>query len=198
METTLQTVEENHGTLDNPPGSLIIWIFIGLELLTFGGGFVFYLLDRANNIEAFRLAQKTLNRDIAAINTVLLITSGFVIAQGVIARKQRLFRKAGKLFYFGAILGFGFLGLKTFEFSAKLASGWGLGSSDFFNYYWLFTGFHYLHVLVGVAVLFFIAFNLSTDKIFPESDLSVTMGATFWHLCDLIWIVLFPLLYILI
>lgn len=191
------TVGAATGGLLTPPGGMLIWMFSALEMLTFGAGFVVFLVKRAGDPEAFATAQATLNPTVAVANTVVLVASGYVVAQGVLLHQVGRSREAARRFFGGAVLGLTFLVIKGTEYFAKLAAGLGPESGTFFSFYWLLTGFHFLHVTAGVMILLGMASFTSKGKVAKEADFGIETGATFWHLCDLIWIFLFPLLYIL-
>lgn len=181
----------------NPPGGLMIWLFIALELFTFCGGFAFYLIARNGDPELFKTSQALLHRGLATFNTLLLITSSFVVAQGVVFYKMGRNKPAALRMAIGALLGVAFLGCKSWEYIEKLAAGHRLGSDSFFTYYWILTGFHFVHVMIGVGILLMLTWQIGRGRTFRETDFGVQTGAAFWHLCDLIWVVLFPLIYFL-
>ncbi|MCM2282395.1 MAG: cytochrome c oxidase subunit 3 [Bdellovibrionaceae bacterium] len=180
-----------------PPGGLLIWLVIAVELLTYGGAIGAFLYERAANIEMFREFQAGLNLRVAAINTIVLLVSGFLIAQAVAS--HHLGQRRNALFYLlgSAALGMVFLGLKGSEYLERYEAGLGIGENIFLGYYWGLTGFHFLHVVVGVVILLGMALHLARGGEWTDEDAGLETGAAFWHLCDLIWVVLFPLLFIL-
>jgi nitric oxide reductase NorE protein len=180
-----------------PPGGLLIWLFIVVEMFTFGAAFVAFIYERRGSPDAFLAAQASLNRTIAMLNTALLLSSGFCVAQGVVAYKERVLRRSSRWVLIGALLGFGFLVLKGFEYRDKIAQGHTMGAGDFWGYYWALTGFHFLHVAIGVALLLAAGIHLARGRTFATEDAGLETVGAFWHMCDLIWIMLFPLLYIL-
>lgn len=183
--------------LSRPPGGLVVWLFITVELMTFGGAMLVFLAHRSSAIESFKASQAKLNPTFGFANTVLLLTSGYFVAQAVQLHKKGRLDKVFRHLFLGGLLGSGFLVLKLFEYGTKWAAGDRIGANDFFSYYWGFTGFHFLHVVIGVFFLFALAIGLKKGKTFADEDAGVEAGAAFWHMCDLIWILLFPLLYLL-
>lgn len=176
-----------------PPGGILMWIIIFLELFTFGIALIAMVYASKEEPEVFHNSKLLLNPTIGAINTVFLIVSGFCMAQTVTFFKRGNMKKATlflKLTMLGGVL---FLALKMFEYSTKIELGYTLGYNTFFSYYWMLTLFHVIHVIVGLVILVSLWFNLKKEK----SDLdTVESSAAFWHMCDLIWILLFPIIYL--
>ena len=179
-----------------PPGGILMWIVIYLELITFGIALVFMALNARVEPEMFHESRLLLNTTYGAINTVFLLSSGWCMAQSVHFLKKGNFSKS-KLFLNLTILGgFLFLALKSVEYYDKVEAGLTIGYNDFFGYYWMLTQFHVVHVIVGIVIL---ALSARTHRKKPET-LKIEdyeSGATFWHMCDLIWLLLFPIIYLL-
>ncbi len=92
--------------------------------------------------------------------------------------------------------GFLFLGLKTIEYYEKIELGYTLGYNTFFSFYWMLTLFHVIHVIVGLVILMVLLYNLNKTK--TETSLeNMESSAAFWHMCDLIWVLLFPIIYLI-
>ena len=90
-----------------------------------------------------------------------------------------------------------FVLLKGIEYYLKINAGYTLGFNSFYTFYWLLTGFHVIHVIVGLVILFFMLIGFNRSK--SENNIEdVEAGATFWHMCDLIWLLLFPTLYLIL
>lgn len=179
--------------LEDPPGGVLMWLIVGLELVTFGIAFVMVALERSADAASFRAGQASLSPAMGLAFTLLLVTSGALAAEGVHACRAGALARARNLVAAACALGVGFVALKVADTRAHLAAGHGLGSSDFWDAYLLSTGFHLLHVLVGVALLGWAALRLGrAPKPDPEDIAAV---ALFWHLCDLAWFFLFPLFF---
>jgi nitric oxide reductase NorE protein len=179
-----------------PPGGMLLWIVIYLELITFGIALVAMVYNAQHEPEIFHNSRLLLNPVYGVINTILLLTSGFLMAISVQNYKignQQKFRK----FLTGTmIFGLLFLVVKSIEYSLKIDAGLGLGHNDFFTYYWMLTLFHVLHVIVGLLILASLYFG--TNKAISTTTLEdVEASAVFWHMCDLIWLLLFPIIYLL-
>ncbi len=179
-----------------PPGGILLWILIYVELFTFGLALFALAFYGAQEREIFHQQSLLLNKQIGTVNTLLLLTSGYFVARGVLYFKQNEIDKTLKRFNWAILLGFGFLILKGIEYSLKLNQGFHLDYSTFFMFYWLLTGFHWIHVLVGIVILF--AINIHIKRKRTEANLEdIEAGAAFWHMCDIIWLLLFPLLYLI-
>ena len=179
------------------PGDLAIWFFIFMELLVFGIFFIAYAIMRIQNIEMFNQYQLTLNRELGAANTLLLITSSYFVVRAVHA--IRLNNVQSCIYWLYAALGggAGFLILKSIEYSDKFSAGISLGTNTFYMFYLSLTLFHFLHVILGMLILFAVAIKAQRGSYNSENHTGVETGASYWHMVDLVWIILFPLVYII-
>ncbi|HRN42247.1 MAG: cytochrome c oxidase subunit 3 [Flavobacteriales bacterium] len=180
-----------------PPGGILIWFLILLEIFTFLGGIFAFLLYRKDALEEFKQAQALLNPLVGTINTLVLITSGYFMANSIHQLKDGKNLQSKKSTQIAMLLGILFLIIKSVEFYGKISSGIGFTHNTFFTFYWLMTGFHYVHVLFGVGLLAYMQKAISNEKYNAKNMFDVESSATYWHLCDLIWILIFPILYLL-
>ena len=130
------------------PGEEGVWVFIGGDLIVFAVFFVTYALARQQELALFESSQALLDRRLGLLNTLLLLTSSFFVAQAV-AAVRRGDDRARRLLLGAILLGNGFVVVKAFEYSAKIAQGFTLNSNSFSIYYYMFTGIHLVHVLIG-------------------------------------------------
>ncbi len=179
-----------------PPGGLLIWIIVFLELITFGAFLIVYLSFRQSDLETFNTSQTMLNSTIAMLNTIVLLTSGLFMAAGLTE-----LRKGGEkaITYLLITIAFGvlFMVLKVFEYNEKIELGIGFSTNQFWVFYWLLTGFHLIHVLVAVVLLSYVLVKTTSGFYNSSKFEDVEAVGVFWHMCDLIWIFLFPILYLL-
>jgi nitric oxide reductase NorE protein len=180
-----------------PQGGILLWMIISVELITFLLAFTFFFLDKQSNLELFLSMQSKLNLSIGTINTLTLIISGYFVAGSVIHLRKQNNRSSSQFVLLAILFGILFLVLKSYEYSEKLSVGYVLGSNLFFTYYWLLTFFHFVHVLLGVFILIILYFSIKKNTNPEETIHNLESGASFWHLCDIIWILLFPTLYLL-
>ncbi len=180
-----------------PPGGLLIWIVIYLELFTFGATLIVMLSYAQNEPTLFHESRLLLNTSFGAINTVFLLCSGFFMALSILALKTKNYKKTKRYLLFTLIGGLLFVGLKSVEYYDKIQDGLTMGYNTFFSFYWMLTLFHVVHVLVGMVILLWFLIKLYKS---PSSIqlIDAEAGAAFWHMCDLIWLLLFPLLYLIL
>jgi nitric oxide reductase NorE protein len=184
-----------HDARGHVPGAASMWFFVIGDLLIFGVYFVGYMYFRGQNHELFLASQARLNVDIGAINTVVLLTSSLFVALGTAA--ARAGNAAGALRGFWIALAFGaaFPLLKMFEWIPEITAGVTPGTNLFFMYYYVMTGMHLCHVLLGLVIMGFVIRSLKTSAT-PKVSF-VETGATYWHMVDILWLVLFALLYLM-
>lgn len=175
----------------------MIWLVILAELLTFGILFLSYAVTRARHLALFNASQRTLDLHAGVVNTLLLITGSWCVARAVQAvRADRA--GPGARWLAGALLcGGAFLGLKLTEYAAKLHAGIDLSTNDFYMLYFMLTGFHFLHVVVGMILLAILLIKTLQCRYGGSNCHALETGAAFWHMVDLLWIVLFPLVYVM-
>lgn len=175
------------GPLSTLPGNPMIWILILGELLVFGAFFLVFSFERARDPAGFNAAQLHLDRTIGAANTLVLITSGWLAALG--ARAEASGRSPRPLLLGAAALGLVFLAIKAREYAAEIGAGFTIDTGTFFSLYYLLTGFHALHVVMGVILLVVVAWLRGAEN--------VETACAFWHMVDLIWVILYPLIYLI-
>ena len=193
MQGSATLPEEDAG----PPGDLAIWMFILAEMLAFGVLFVVYAFSRAQQVELFNAAQLTLSRTAGAINTLVLLTSSWCVVRAVSAIRRDDAGRCERWLASAVALGGVFVAVKLWEFHVKSLAGIGLDSSDFYTFYYTLTGFHFLHVLMGMTILGFVIAKARRGGYSAEDHVGVETGASFWHMVDLLWIILFPLVYVM-
>lgn len=178
-------------------GDLAIWFFIGAELVAFAAFFGAYAFTRTGHVAEFNLAQQGLNRDAGALNTLLLLTaSAFVVraVQGALAGRAR----ADAVWLLAAIAcGIGFLGIKGVEYAAAFNQGISLSSSIFHMFYLSLTFFHFMHVILGLVILIVLWAGMRAGRYGPQDMNGLESGAAYWHMVDLVWLILFPLVYVI-
>ena len=171
------------------PGDLMMWVLIISELLVFGAGLIAFLGVRLTDPAGFMEAQSHLHRTGAGINTVVLVTSGWLAALAVRAAEAGRIALTRTYLLAASLLGVVFLWIKGLEYAAKGADGITFETHPFFTFYFLLTGFHAVHVIAGVVIL-----GLVGWKATPRN---VETGTAFWHMVDLVWVLLFPVIYLL-
>lgn len=178
-------------------GDLGMWLVIGLEMLTFGLLFIVFAVARLREPAVFQAGQRSLDADAGALNTALLLAGSWAVARGVHALRAARTRAGVAGLAGGALCGLLFLGAKSLEYRDKLAAGHDLASDTFFTFYFLLTGFHALHVLAAALALAALAWLARDGRWALDRVHAPETVAAFWHMVDLLWIVLFPLVYLL-
>lgn len=179
------------------PGEAAVWVFILGDMLMFSAFFGQFYWDRAKQLELFNTSQTTLSITFGAINTLLLLTGSLFVVLGVLYAKRRQGRPAARQFTAAFACASAFAFNKILEYGSKLSTGITPVSNDFYTYYYVFTGIHMLHLLIGMAFLWNMRQAVLAQNS-PNADRIrfIEVGASYWHLVDLLWIVLFPILYI--
>jgi nitric oxide reductase NorE protein len=185
------------------PGEAGIWILIVGDLVLFSLLFVLFLLHRADDRSLFIASRALLNGRLGLLNTVLLLSSSWLVAISVRAARDQSMRRAHRTrtptiaLGLAMLCGIGFVIVKYFEYSGKIAAGLTPETNTFFMFYFVYTGIHLIHVLIGIGLLAVLA-HVARDGNFSTIKLQyLESGACFWHLVDLLWIVLFTLFYLL-
>ena len=203
METTSQ--ETSHR--DYLGAKIGMWLFLFTEILLFGGLFLVYSVYRDAHTQDFHSAAKELSTIIGAINTVILLTSSLTMALSISALQRGERMRSALLQAVTIVLGIAFLINKYFEWSEHIRHGFYPGSTEllakgngqvlFFGLYYVMTGIHGLHVLIGMGLIGFMCILTVKNKISDRDFIKLENTGLFWHLVDVIWIYLFPLFYLI-
>ena len=187
-----------------PPGDFAIWLIIYVELLTFGLLFAGYAFSRRAAVEVFNSSQLVLNQTSGFIDTLILITGSYFVVKAVNVVKNAVGEEikdanavASKWLLAAVVSGVAFLVNKLLEFSDIFGQGINLSTNKFFMFYLLLTMFHFMHVTLGTIILFNVRRRAKKSGYSAEDHRGIETGAVYWHLVDLLWIVLFPLVYII-
>lgn len=202
------TVHQTHSEqIDSETGKLGMWIFLFTELFLFGGLFLVYAIFRAKYSADFHIAAGELNAFIGTMNTVFLLVSSMTAAMALTAIQKGDRRLTIFLLMVTLLLAALFMVNKYFEWSHKFEYGIYPGSPVlknmshgellFFGLYYMMTGLHALHVLIGMILLSINVVKVRSRSVNSERYLMLENSALYWHLVDLIWIFLFPLLYLI-
>ncbi|MCA8865149.1 MULTISPECIES: cytochrome c oxidase subunit 3 family protein [unclassified Halomonas] len=177
------------GPLSALPGNPLMWVLILSEMLVFTAFFALYAAQRALNPALFNASQQQLDPVLGGINTLVLLTSGLCVAFAVEAISAQQLRRSRQWLGAAMLLGLVFCALKSIEYADKFAAGLTPETNVFFGFYYGLTAFHFAHVVFGLALLGLVSWRTSTEN--------VETAAAFWHMVDLIWILLYPLIYLL-
>ncbi len=192
---------------DYTGAKLGMWLFLFTEIILFGGMFLLYSIYRDVHTADFHEAGKEMSVVIGAVNTIILLTSSLTIVLAITAIRSG--QKTRSILFQAAtiVLGLAFLGNKYIEWSDHIRHGFYPNSPEllslphgeilFFGLYYVMTGIHALHVLIGVSVIGFVLVLTSRGRVSSDDFVKLENTALFWHLVDVIWIYLFPLFYLI-
>jgi cytochrome c oxidase subunit 3 len=184
-----------------------MWMFLFTELLFFGGMFLLYSVFRYRFALDFHNAAANENIWLGSLNTFILLTSSFTIALAIAAMRKGKSRLSSSLQLATIVMGAAFLAIKYAEWSAKIRLGLypnspmllqkPPGEILFFGLYYVMTGIHGLHVLIGICLIAFMVFFTRRKKITRQDPIRLENTGLYWHFVDIIWIYLFPLFYLI-
>ncbi|MFV8343720.1 cytochrome c oxidase subunit 3 [Flavobacterium sp. XS2P39] len=192
----MNSIKINYKNIYYPPGGILMWIIIFLELITFGMALLAFVYYGKVQPELFHQSRLQLNTTFGAINTIFLLTSGFFMANAVHEFKENDRKRSALYFKLTMLGGTLFLIVKGVEYYHKIDAGISLETNMFFTFYWMLTGFHLIHVIMGLVILIWTNYGMSRKNSDTGID-DVEACAAFWHMCDLIWLLLFPVLYLI-
>jgi nitric oxide reductase NorE protein len=178
------------------PGEQGTWVFLFGDMVVFAVFFATFLVERGKAPEESDVARRTLHIGIGFANTLVLLTSSLLVVVAVAAIRAQRPATARRAVLGAMCCGAVFVGLKVTEYVALTSSGHGTGAGTFYLYYFILTGLHLGHVCLGLAGLGFVLAQGGRGPLTAMRMLVVEGAACFWHLVDLLWIVMFPLLYL--
>ena len=198
--------------------SLGMWLFLGTEIMFFGGMFCAYLVYRLNYFNEFAAGSRSLNLKWGTINTIVLICSSLTVALGVRAAQMGKRKLLVLLLVLTIVFGLAFLGIKGIEWYDKYTEhhipGASFSAEDlihdypqlhidpaheqiYFSLYFALTGLHALHMIIGVGIFSFLLYYSWKGRYTPEYHTPIEIGGLYWHFVYIVWIYLFPLLYLI-
>jgi nitric oxide reductase NorE protein len=176
------------GLLEDLPGDPMIWVLVFSELAAFGLFLGAFAVARAINAAVFASGQAALDSELAGLNTIVLVTSGWAAARGTAAARACEPRSARRWLVLAMALGAAFVAIKLMEYAKEIVGGIRLETSPFFTLYFLLTGFHLLHVCLGIVIIAVVWRR--------AAPYGVETATAFWHMVDLVWVVMFPIVYL--
>ena len=178
-------------------GEEMIWLFIFGDLCTFTLFFFYFGYERVENLELYRASQATLNLHYGSVNTLVLLASSWFVVLAAKAARRRDTSGASTAMAFAFILGLLFAALKLIEYKVKIDTGITFETNNFYLFYFLLTGLHLTHVIIGLGLLAYFVFQFRWSGITELGYTNFTSVAIFWHMVDLLWIIIFTLLYLI-
>ena len=194
--TLLDDAGPDHTSRRRIPGEEGIWVFVLGDMTVFALFFGTFMYSRGKNRKAFAQAHAELHLALGTVNTVLLLTSSLLVALAVHNVLAGRNAQAPSIFTGALCCGLGFVIVKAIEWTDLFRAGKGIGSGEFFSYYFVFTGIHLMHVLIGLAIVGRLIALTRRPVLEPKQRQLCETGGIFWHMVDLLWIVLFALFYL--
>lgn len=174
-----------------------VWFFISADIGMFAMFFLLFMLERFKAPALFEQSRQQLEPLLGVINTLILLSSSYLVALAVHSARAGRREAVSRYLILGMLVGAGFAVTKMYEYWHKISSGITLLTNDFFMFYFALTGLHFLHFLIGMVVLAVCLAKSRVDAMDDRFVVWIESSGCYWHMVDLLWIVLFPMLYLL-
>jgi len=179
------------------PGDFAVWMLILIEISTFGLMFIGFSAVRTFERDMFLAGQAVIHPLAGLINTIALLAASGFVAQGVLDNRNNNQQRAAFMLLAGVAMATVYIVVKLWEYWQLGSAGYDLNVNHFFTAYFLLTGFHFLHVVLGMVFLIIMTRKLLRRGYGPGNQIGLESGACYWHMIDLIWVVLFPIVYVI-
>ena len=178
------------------PGEAGLWIFILGDMTLFAAILIVFLWERRSDPVVFEESAHQLIQPIGAANTLVLVLSSYLVVRAVFAHRGGRYPQARRLVAAAVSCAAVFAGLKAFEYYSEISSGHAPSSGTFYTFYFVLTGLHLLHVIVGTALLLVWQAMLKRRRSWTGSQKVAEGIASYWHMVDLLWVAIFTLVYL--
>ncbi|MEE9321579.1 MAG: cytochrome c oxidase subunit 3 family protein [Granulosicoccus sp.] len=185
------------GSTARIPGSLAIWFAILAEMSEFAIMFIVYFLAKVHNPELFSEGPTKLNTLAGTINTLVMLTSSYFVIRAVIAIRSNRQGASTRWLWAAVVCGVIYLAIKVFEYQWNSAQGLDTETNIFYGVYYYVTFNHFLHVGWGSAAIVWVIFRINTGVYTQNQHEGLINIAVYWHMIDLAWITIFPLVYVI-
>jgi nitric oxide reductase NorE protein len=179
------------------PGDSGVWIFIIADVCAFALFFLIFTVGRIGDPALYEQSRRALDANLGLLNTAILLTSSYFMVRAVEAARAGLRAGVTRNLMLAMLIGAGFAITKVIEYSAKINHGITMVTNEFFTYYFVFTGIHFLHFMIGMAALSMMLVKARQDALDTRFTVWIESVGCYWHMVDLLWIILFPMLYLL-
>ena len=179
------------------PGDSGVWFFICADIMMFAVFFCLFITSRAREVEVFGHSRRLLHSVFGLFDTVFLLTSSWLVVQAVNRARVGCREGTSRYLSLAILVGIGFAVSKIVEYTHEVLGGITLQTNDFFMYYYVFTGIHFLHFWGGIVALSIMLGKTRQDPLDARYVTWLESVASYWHMVDLLWVMLFPLLYLL-
>jgi nitric oxide reductase NorE protein len=181
---------------DDHPGTSGIWLFVFIDMVVFLLFFLVYVSERFRAPEIFAASQRLLNPFVGLASALFLLTSSWCMVEAVGATRRNAERVVATYLNFAMLLGALFVGNKLIEYAGKFAHGISPVSNGFFTFYFIITGLHFIHVIGGMCFMGHCRMRLSTELGNSNYRKKIENVGLFWHFVDVLWLFIFPMLYL--
>jgi nitric oxide reductase NorE protein len=185
------------GQVDRLPGDSGVWTFIIADMGAFAMFFLVFTVGRMASPDLFEASRQHLDTTLGLLNTLILLTSSLFMVRAVEAARAGSREAVQRNLVLTIVIGLGFAFTKIMEYKAKGAAGIGLTTNEFYTYYFAFTGIHFLHFIIGIGALLMMVAKARRDALDAKFVTWIESVGCYWHMVDLLWIMLFPMLYLL-
>lgn len=179
------------------PGDSGVWTFIIADMAAFAMFFLIFSAGRFAAPDLFEASRQHLDANLGLLNTLILLTSSLFMVRAVDAARAGERGSVVRNLVLTILIGLGFAVTKIVEYKAKATIGIGLTTNEFYTYYFAFTGIHFLHFVVGIGALLMMLGKARSDLLDAKFRIWIESVGCYWHMVDLLWIMLFPMLYLL-
>jgi len=179
------------------PGDIAMWCFILAELTVFALFFIGFAISEQQNVKMFAQGKAQLHQTSGLINTLALITSSLFVALALSARQQGQNKQVSILLLIAKLVACVYIIVKIVEYLMLFEQGIDIETNTFFTLYFLITSFHLMHVILGMLMLAYVNYNVLKSENSRSNLSGFESVASYWHMVDLLWIILFPLIYVI-
>lgn len=179
------------------PGDFAMWLFILMELTVFAIFFIGFAVMQGLFPEMFGAGKASLHPVAGMICTLALITSSYFVAMAGIRLKQGNYRQCGLLLAAALLAATVYLMTKFWEYAELIGAGYDLSTNSFYTLYFFITFFHLMHVVLGMVILGYMFHRVRQGVYATTEHSGFESGASYWHMVDLVWIILFPIIYVI-
>jgi nitric oxide reductase NorE protein len=193
----MQADAKSAGQSARLPGDSGVWIFIIADMGAFALFFLLFTVGRVGNPALYEESRQHLNATLGLLNTLILLTSSLFMVRAVEAARREDRGGVSRSLALTILIGLGFAVSKFVEYAAKAEAGISLTTNEFFTYYFVFTGIHFLHFVIGIGALAMMLSKSGRGVLDARFVTWIESVGCYWHMVDLLWIMLFPMLYLL-
>lgn len=179
-----------------PHGKLGMWVFLASEIMLFGAFISAYIVLRMGSPNFGVPPEEIMGRPLATLNTFVLITSSVTMVLALAAMQRNKIKQFAGFMILTSVLGLAFLGIKGFEYHHKISEGLTLSSGLFGSFYFMLTGLHALHMIGGLIFNLYVLIQGLRGVFNSEHHERVEYAGLYWHFVDLVWVILFPVFYL--